>query len=113
EEYWGKKEISLQDIALSVGTAFLLVIIAFKVAEWFGAIIPSGEDVSFFFNLLNGLFGDNYLVLTTFTFIALALFPKYFESINGSQEIGRSEERRVGKECSTQWWKANEKEEKM
>ncbi|HLR67045.1 DUF819 family protein [Virgibacillus alimentarius] len=88
EEYWGKKEISLKDIALSVGTAFLLVIIAFKVAEWFGAIIPSGEDVSFFFNLLNGLFGDNYLVLTTFTFIALALFPKYFESINGSQEIG-------------------------
>lgn len=88
EGYWSKKEISLKDIALSIGTAFLLVIISFKVAGWLGSIIPSGEDVSFFFNLLNGLFGDNYLVLTTFTFIALALFPKYFESINGSQELG-------------------------
>src|SRR5699024_11831283 len=58
--------------------------------DWSSDVCSSdlGEDVSFFFNLLNGLFGDNYLVLTTFTFIALALFPKYFESINGSQEIG-------------------------
>lgn len=88
ENFWSRKDISLKDMALSIGTAFLLVIIAFKVAAFLDGIIPSGEDVSFFYNLLNGLFGDKYLILTTITFIALALFPKYFEGINGSQEMG-------------------------
>jgi uncharacterized membrane protein len=61
---------------LSAGTAFLLVMVSFKIAEFLDGVIPSGEGTSFFINLLNG-FGDQYLMLTT-----------YFESINGSQEIG-------------------------
>ncbi len=88
ESFWQRSEISLKDIALSIGTAFLLVIISFKLAGFLGSIIPSGENTSFVLNLLNGLFGDNYLILTTLTFISLALFPKYFDSINGSQELG-------------------------
>lgn len=88
ESFWARKDISLKDMALSVGTAFFLVIVAFKLAAFLDGVIPSGEDVSFFMNLLNGLFGDKYLILTTITFLALALFPKYFESIKGSQEIG-------------------------
>ncbi|MEK3856107.1 DUF819 family protein [Cytobacillus sp. FSL H8-0458] len=88
ESFWKRKDISLKDIALSAGTAFLLVIIAFKIAEFLDKAIPSGDDVSFFINLVNGLFGDKYLMLTTLTFLALAMFPRYFESINGSQEIG-------------------------
>jgi uncharacterized membrane protein len=88
ESFWERKDISLKDIALSVGTAFLLVMVSFKIAEFLDGVIPSGEETSFFLNLLNGLFGDQYLMLTTLTFLALALFPKYFASINGSQEIG-------------------------
>lgn len=88
ESFWKRKDISLKDIALSVGTAFLLVIVAFKIAEFLDKAIPSGDEVSFFINLVNGLFGDKYLMLTTLTFVALAMFPRYFESINGSQEIG-------------------------
>lgn len=88
ESFWKRKDISLKDIALSAGTAFLLVIIAFKIAEFLDKAIPSGDEVSFFINLVNGLFGDKYLMLTTLTFLALAIFPRYFESINGSQEIG-------------------------
>ncbi|WP_113882957.1 MULTISPECIES: DUF819 domain-containing protein [Cytobacillus] len=88
ESFWKRKDISLKDIALSVGTAFLLVVVSFKVAEFLDAAIPSGDDVSFFINLVNGLFGDKYLMLTTLTFLVLAMFPRYFESINGSQEIG-------------------------
>ena len=86
--YWKAKEISLKDIALSVGTAFALVILAKKVSTWFDTLIPSGEDVNFLLNLLNGLIGDQYLMLTTFTFLALLLFPKFFDSLSGSQEIG-------------------------
>lgn len=88
ENFWKRKEISLQDIALSVGTAFFLVIISFKLANFIDSLIPSGENASFLINLAAGLFGDQYLVLTTVTFITLALFPGYFEKINGSQEIG-------------------------
>ncbi|USK39732.1 DUF819 family protein [Cytobacillus firmus] len=88
ESFWKRKDISLKDIALSAGTAFLLVIIAFKIAEFLDKAIPSGDEVSFFINLVNGLFGDKYLMLTTLTFLALAMFPRYFQSINGSQEIG-------------------------
>ncbi|MFD1413552.1 DUF819 family protein [Oceanobacillus jeddahense] len=88
ESFWKRKEVSLKDMALSIGTAFLLVIVSLKIAEFFEGIIPSGEDVSFFNNLLNGIIGDQYLVLTTLTFIALAVFPNYFSGLNGSQEIG-------------------------
>ncbi|MCM3357759.1 DUF819 family protein [Psychrobacillus sp. MER TA 171] len=86
--YWKPKEISLKDIAMSVGIAFALVILAKKVSIWFDSLIPSGENVNFLLNLLNGLIGDQYLLLTTFTFLALLLFPKFFDSLRGSQEIG-------------------------
>lgn len=88
ESFWKRKDISLKDIALSVGTAFLLVIISFKIAEFFDKLIPADENASLMMNLINGLLGDKYLMLTTITFIILGLFPKYFDKINGSQEIG-------------------------
>ncbi len=88
ENFWKRQDISLKDMAMSLGTAFFFVVVATKIAEFFAGVVPSGENVSFGWNLLNGLIGDQYLVLTTLTFLALALFPRYFESINGSQEIG-------------------------
>lgn len=88
ENFWKRQDISLKDIAMSLGTAFFLVVVATKIAGFFAGIIPSGEEVGFGWNLLSGLIGDQYLVLTTLTFLTLALFPRYFEEINGSQEIG-------------------------
>lgn len=86
--YWKKKEVALKDIALAVGTAFVIVGVSFKIAEFFDGIIPSGEHVHFFLNVLNGILGDNYLMLTTLTMTAVTVFPRYFESIHGAQEIG-------------------------
>lgn len=86
--YWKGKEISLKDIALSVGTAFALVAISFKLAEIFGNLIPSGENANFFFVLLKGTLGDKYLVLTTLTILAVSIFSRYFENLKGAQEIG-------------------------
>lgn len=87
-EYWGRKEISLKDIALSVGTAIFLLAVSTKLAEFFAGIIPTGDGDNVWLNLLTGIFGDKYLVLTTLTFVAMLLFPGYFKSIAGSQEIG-------------------------
>ena len=86
--YWGRKEISLKDIGLAVGTAFAIVAISFTLAEFFDGLIPSGENVNVFYNVLNGIFGDNYLMLTTLTLLSVSFFPRLFENINGAQEIG-------------------------
>lgn len=86
--YWKRKEISLRDIGLSVGSAFALVAISFKLAEVFDDLIPSGDHVNFFLNTLNGIFGDKYLMLTTITLLSVTVFSSFFEKINGSQEIG-------------------------
>ncbi|MGM9919741.1 MAG: DUF819 domain-containing protein [Bhargavaea sp.] len=83
--YWQRKEISLKDIALSAGSAFVIVAISFKMAEIFGTIIP---DEGTGWQLLGGLLGDKYLMLTTITVAAVTLMPKFFDSLNGAQEIG-------------------------
>ncbi|WP_411842856.1 DUF819 domain-containing protein [Salinicoccus sp. HZC-1] len=84
--YWKRKEISLNDIALAVGSSFAIVAVSFKLAEFFSNVIPA--DANIFLTLLRGIIGDNYLMLTTITLLLVSLLPKYFSSINGAQEIG-------------------------
>ncbi|WP_245799304.1 DUF819 family protein [Virgibacillus siamensis] len=86
--FWKRKEISLKDIALSVASAFALVAVSFHLADYFAEIIPSGENVTIFYQILSGIIGDRYLMLTTLTVIAVILLPNYFENIKGTQEIG-------------------------
>lgn len=84
--YWKRKEISLSDIALAVGSSFVIVAVSFKLAEFFSNVIP--EDANIFLSVLRGIIGDDYLMLTTITLLLVSLIPKYFGSINGAQEIG-------------------------
>ncbi|QQD85047.1 MULTISPECIES: DUF819 domain-containing protein [Jeotgalicoccus] len=84
--YWKSKDISLQDIALAIGTAFIIVAVSFSIAEFFASVIP--EDSNILLSVLRGIIGDNYLMLTTLTLVLVASFPKYFENIAGSQEFG-------------------------
>ncbi|WP_339215681.1 DUF819 family protein [Ornithinibacillus sp. FSL M8-0202] len=86
--YWKRKEISLKDIGLAVGSAFTLVAVSFKLAELFDSLIPSGENANFAYHALNGFLGDKYLMLTTVTLITVTLFSRFFENIKGAQEIG-------------------------
>ncbi|WP_431803782.1 DUF819 domain-containing protein [Halobacillus andaensis] len=86
--YWGRKEMSLQDIGLAVGTSFALVAVSFFIADWFAEVIPAGEDTHIIANVLNGILGDGYLMLTTLTMVTVTMFPRYFEGIRGAQEIG-------------------------
>ncbi|WP_062352941.1 DUF819 domain-containing protein [Bacillus kwashiorkori] len=86
--YWKSKEISLKDIAFAFGSAFTIVAVSFKIAEIFQAKIPSGENASELMNILNAIFGDKYLMLTTVTIIVVTLFGKFFERLRGTQEFG-------------------------
>ncbi len=83
--YWGRKEISLKDIAFAVGSAFVIVAVSGEIAGLFGRIIPTGN---LFTNLLNGLLGNKYLIMTTVTMLLATYLPNFFGEIKGSQEIG-------------------------
>lgn len=87
-EYWHRKEISLKDVAASVGTSFFLVVLSFKLAEFFDRVSPSDENTSGIVVFLNGMLGEKYLLLSTLTFLFIYLFPNYFNKIKGGQELG-------------------------
>jgi len=83
--YWGRKEISLKDIAFSVGSAFVIVAVSTEIASFLKAAIPTGNIL---LNLLNGLFGNQYLIITTLTMLLATYVPQFFGEIKGAQEIG-------------------------
>lgn len=83
--YWGKKDISLKDIAFVVSSAFIIVAVSSQIAGFLGSKIPTGN---FFLNLLNGLLGNKYLIITTITMLLATYLPNFFGNMNGAQEIG-------------------------
>lgn len=83
--YWQRKEISLKDIAFAIGSAFTIVAISSELAKFLGNVIPTGN---FAMNLLNGLFGNKYLIITTLTMLGATYLPNFFGEIKGTQEIG-------------------------
>ncbi|MDO5017943.1 MAG: DUF819 family protein [Lagierella massiliensis] len=84
-QYWGAKEISLKDIALTVAIAFIIVAVSDKLA---GIISNAFSGESIGSKIIGGFFGNKYLLITTFTMIISSVFPKQMSSVRGSQEIG-------------------------
>lgn len=84
-KYWGRKEISLKDIAFAMSISFLIVWISTDLSHYLASIIPTGN---FILNLINGLFGNRYLLITTFTMLLATFLPNFMSEIKGSQEIG-------------------------
>lgn len=85
EAYWKRNEISLKDIAYSISIAFVLVAISFKISELVNEYIPKNNH---FMEILVSIIGDHFLLLTTFTLVTVALFSKFFENLNASDELG-------------------------
>lgn len=83
--YWKAKPIALKDIGLSVATSFAIVAVSTQLASFLGTVIPKGNLLM---DMLNGLLGNRYLVMTTLTMILATYGYKYFESLAGAQEIG-------------------------
>ncbi|WP_313019594.1 DUF819 domain-containing protein [Macrococcoides bohemicum] len=87
DDYFSRKEISLLDIALNFGAAFFIVAISFKQSAFMTDILPKA-DGNILYEMFTSLVTDKYLILTTFTFVLLLLFPKFFKQLNGSNEFG-------------------------
>lgn len=85
KQYWGRKEISLRDIAFGVALSFIIVWVSTEIAAVLKAVIPTGN---FAYDLLNGLLGNKYLLITTFTMLLATYAPNFMSGIHGAQEIG-------------------------
>lgn len=84
-QYWGAKEISLKDIAMTVALSFSIVAVSIAMADFFAGVFTGKDIVS---SLLGGLLGNKYLIITTLTMMIASIFPKQVGSIRGSNEIG-------------------------
>jgi uncharacterized membrane protein len=86
--FWGATEISLLDIAQAVASAFIIVAVSTMIADFFNGIIPIGPESGLGLNLLVGLIGNKYLIMTTCTMALATFFSGFFGNIKGAQEIG-------------------------
>ncbi len=84
-QYWGRKDISLRDIAFGVALSFVIVWISSEVANFLGSVIPTGN---FILNLFNGFLSNKYLIMTTLTVLLATFAPDFMSNIHGAQEIG-------------------------
>ncbi|NLV87836.1 MAG: DUF819 domain-containing protein [Tissierellia bacterium] len=84
-QYWGRKEISLKDIAFGVALSFVIVWVSKEISGYLGSVIPTGN---FFLNLINGFLGNEYLMITTITMLLATFAPNFMGNIHGAQEIG-------------------------
>jgi uncharacterized membrane protein len=85
--FWGRKEISLLDIAASVAMTFLIVMVSTKIANYVSGF-PVGKEDSRLYRIGMQILGQKYLLITTITVIGATFFPKFFTNLKGSKEIG-------------------------
>ncbi|MDW7661653.1 MAG: DUF819 family protein [Bacillota bacterium] len=83
--YWGRKEISLKDIALGIASAVVIVAVSGELSKLIGNLIPTSNG---FLSMANMLLSNKYLIITTVTMLGATFMSNYFENIKGSQEIG-------------------------
>lgn len=83
--YWKAKPIALKDIGLCIATSFIIVAVSVELAKFLGSVLPKGNLA---LDLINGLLGNKYLVMTTLTMVLATYGHKYFDNLAGAQEIG-------------------------
>lgn len=83
--YWEGTEVSLRDIAFNFASSFIIVTVSIGISNFFSRVIPTTNA---FFQILNSLFGNMYLILTTVTMLLATFKSDFFSSIKGAQETG-------------------------
>lgn len=85
-QYWQAKPISLQSMALSLGSSILVVAVAFSLSKWLKGVLGSSDNI--LIDMMIGLVSDKYLLLTTFTLLIILFCRKAVRKLDGSQELG-------------------------
>ena len=84
--YWGRKDISLKDIAMCVTYAVVVVTVSKFIGATLGALISA--DANWFTKMCNTFLGSQYVWITLISMIFATFFEKQASSMNGAQEIG-------------------------
>lgn len=84
--YWNRKEISLKDMALSIAIAFIIAGGSAKVGDFLGGFFPA--EASGAAGIIKTIVSNQFMLITTFTVLLVFMFPKFFDNLNGAQEIG-------------------------
>jgi len=79
-KHWRPKPISLRDIALVLATGLAITAVSHVISD---AIQRTALSAN-----LKTVVGSIYLVMPALTLILVGLFPKYFNSLAGAEEIG-------------------------
>ena len=72
-KYWGRKEISLRDIAIDFAFSIIVVTISKAIAGVLSTAIPTGN---WFLNMLNTFFGSQYVWITTVAMLFATVLPE-------------------------------------
>jgi uncharacterized membrane protein len=78
--FWEPREVSLLDIAKSLGLAMLIAAVSAKLA----GLIQTTEAPG----LVKAIFGNQYLLLTVICVLVATLFHDRMDKIQGAEEIG-------------------------
>lgn len=78
--YWGRKEISLLDIASAMAVAFAVTTVS-TLVEQFVKSTDAPELVKMFL-------GQKYLLITIFSLALATMLPNFMRNIRGAQELG-------------------------
>ena len=85
-QYWGRKDISLRDIAMCVTYAVVVVTVSKFIGATLGTVIS--PDANWFTKMCNTFLGSQYVWITLISMIFATFFEKQASSMNGAQEIG-------------------------
>lgn len=84
-KYWGRKEISLKDIALNFMYAVIVVALSKFIAAALGGLIPKSD---WFLQMCNTFFGSQYVWITVLAMCFATFFHKQAAAMHGAQELG-------------------------
>ncbi len=79
-DYWKPKPIGLVDIGKSLAIAFAIAMISVKISRFF-----NGPEMPV---IINMVFGQQYLVLTTLSVLFPIIFPGTAKKLVGNEELG-------------------------
>ena len=83
--YWGRKDVSLKDIAVCMAYSALVVCISRLIGDFLGRIIP---DTNFLFQMLKVFLGSQYVWITNFSVLFASLFENRANEMHGAEELG-------------------------
>ena len=84
--YWGRKEVSLRDLAMSVAYAVIVVTISKAIGGGFATLVPA--DGGWLSKMCSTFLGSQYVWITLLSVGFASFFEKQAESMHGAQEIG-------------------------